>query len=773
MNKSSLSEIRDRQNPNDFAQTNTKKESKHLYMKHLAFVIAALMVVVSFAVMFMDTASVNTNNVAVGHSEITNFIAANTSQKVTKTAVFSGDLIVDTGFNSSEVNDSIPTTTGSSTGSVVNSDSTSSNFPEWAGYAGNNAIYLSTGDSNKGILTSGDPWMPSSVYSLWHSIGTHWVNDPSFGEGTGYGGYTVPFNAVSVGAGGSGTSGSNVGQQYEEYYDPINGKMVVSIPITLAGTSDWNHTYQGDSNWEDDYIDNGLISVNIPHCYSQSVSTLQTGYDSGINVSQTYTTGTMGIDISTLGENTAWYLLNLAASAIPGLGPVISTAQYEDSLFSPAGIQSNPDNSQVGPGNFSLANFGLEHEMTQTGTNYDGVGDVIKTWGYDTYALSTVVEIEINQINFTNANHLTIGARNTMESLFIQPPAMLTPPYVVTNNEAYSSLQINVFPAYTVHGTAYLNGVRATNTRLVAIAPTGNFNVYTNSTGQYQFFAEPGVITLLTYPSASNGGAWIDPLISDTGGGTYNLNNLSTVTFTETGLPSSDGWKVKLTGPMLGTGTMEPTTKSTTGSSITFTVEGNGETYNFSASSTTSGWYASPSSGYITAGNSKSISFSQNSGGGGSGGGGGGCILYGTLVSTSMNHAVPVQDLKVGENILSYDSVNQQFIRNTITSINVTTNVTTILDIDFGLLHVSGMQDQPIYALLPNGTAEWIMIGQLTTSDSILNPITGMWIPVFSLHIEQGIFKVYEINGQKTFYQDGHYRFTYMANSVLLDKKMP
>lgn len=88
------------------------------------------------------------------------------------------------------------------------------------------------------------------------------------------------------------------------------------------------------------------------------------------------------------------------------------------------------------------------------------------------------------------------------------------------------------------------------------------------------------------------------------------------------------------------------------------------------------------------------------------------------------------------------------------------------------MLYVSGMADQPIYALLPNGTAQWIMVGQLNRSDFIFNPINGTWIHVFSLKIDYGNFTVYEINGDKTFYQDGHSRFTYIANGVLLDKKL-
>ena len=149
----------------------------------------------------------------------------------------------------------------------------------------------------------------------------------------------------------------------------------------------------------------------------------------------------------------------------------------------------------------------------------------------------------------------------------------------------------------------------------------------------------------------------------------------------------------------------------------------------------------------------------------------GGCILSGTNVSVSYGVTVPVQDLMVGEHILSYDPVTEKFFENKVTSINVT-NVTSVLNIDNGLLFVSGMHDQPIYVLLPNGMPEWIMVGNLTTSDSILSPLNGTWVPVTSLQMVSGNFTVYEINGQKMFYQSGYMRFTYLANGLLLDRKV-
>lgn len=391
--------------------------------------------------------------------------------------------------------------------------------------------------------------------------------------------------------------------------------MLIWIPITLSGTSDWNHTYVGDSDWEDDYIDSGIVSVNISSSYANSVADLHTEYDSGINDSQIYTTGTMGVSASTFGQNTAWYLLGLAGSAVPCLGTVVSTVQYEDSLFVPAGILSNPNNSQTGSGNFTLAQFGLEHEMTQTGNKYaNNTGtnpQLIASWGYDTYALSTVVEVDIDNSDFTNADHLTVGGENIMESVLNDP---LLSPTVVTNVGAYASMSVNLVPAYTVHGTAYLNGATMNNQTLVVETPDGNFNIQTDNYGQYQFFAQPGVLSFLTLPSASIGGVQIDPLSTDTSGGTYNLY-ISTLKFSETGLNNGAPWSVQLKGPLLPSGNQEQyTSPSTSSSSISLPVGGN-ESYQYFIG-VPSGYSVNPYSGFVDVGTGStpttvSVTFTQ------------------------------------------------------------------------------------------------------------------------------------------------------------------
>lgn len=149
----------------------------------------------------------------------------------------------------------------------------------------------------------------------------------------------------------------------------------------------------------------------------------------------------------------------------------------------------------------------------------------------------------------------------------------------------------------------------------------------------------------------------------------------------------------------------------------------------------------------------------------------GGCVLNGTLIMVSQNKAIPVQDLSTGSKILSYDTADGKLVEEKVVSINVT-HVTSIFNIDNGLLYVSGATDQPIYVMLPNGTAEWIMVGYLNTSDMIYDPVNNTWVPVTSFTTDHGNYTVYDLTGTKIFSSDGYLRSDYIANGILLDRKI-
>ncbi len=126
-----------------------------------------------------------------------------------------------------------------------------------------------------------------------------------------------------------------------------------------------------------------------------------------------------------------------------------------------------------------------------------------------------------------------------------------------------------------------------------------------------------------------------------------------------------------------------------------------------------------------------------------------GCVLTGTMVYLTDHSAVPVQELNVGESVLSYNILAGAFSRSdivnaTITSITVS-HVHHIMDINNGLLFVSGLFDQPLYARVQNGTAAPVLLGMLNTTIELYDAMNNIWIPITHLEYLTGNFTVYDV----------------------------
>lgn len=142
------------------------------------------------------------------------------------------------------------------------------------------------------------------------------------------------------------------------------------------------------------------------------------------------------------------------------------------------------------------------------------------------------------------------------------------------------------------------------------------------------------------------------------------------------------------------------------------------------------------------------------------GGGGGGCILKNTPVLTPSGY-VPVQKLKVGDTVSSYDLSGGQLVNSTVISLS-STKVTNILDINNGALRLTPY-DQPIY--MKNSTyTGWLRNpGELVAGDYLINPVSGNWTFVTQILQSSGSFTVYDVvtSGPNN----------YVANGFLLDIK--
>ena len=644
----------------------------------------------------------------------------------------------------------------------------------------------------------------------------------------GFSGYQA--NAISVGIGGHANTTNGNTMPFEEYYKASpNDVMVIDIPVTAAGVSNWTGGMSGGGAEYYSSIDYVELSANIPSVYPTAITGLQTAYNNGINVSSKYSIGT---DLSQVGWKTLWYLLGL----LPYFGDVVGTYQYEQSLFNTAGLE-DPVYQQVGPGNYTAGSFGMDSRMTQTWT------DGSDSSGYDTYGVTTVYQLTIKSSNFDNASKLTIGAQNIEQ---------VNSRIVSTNNGAYSSVQVDIVPAFTMSGTAYNQGIPIAN-RYIEFYDTNNSTAYyvkTNSNGTYRFFVNPAHSYKVYLPDEFPGPEYSGIIISpngSTGGTLKNLNFYESIiqgyVHRANGLPLfGNGWTVTIaingqsesvqsteagfyqayvdsagtyTINAFGNGGIAQSSSATVIHPVNYTYWGNitviesaidgrimqepinaplpggevivtlnsyrnvvyadGEGY-FQAFIPNTGDYEVEALDYYanvyssvdataadnaTYWDNLTVYNSQ-----------GGCVLYGTNVTLANGFSIPVQDLSAGMRVLAYDTNSNRFYRTAVEQIQVS-RVTTVVNID-GLVSLSGLNDQPVYVKLANGTKEWLVLGAINTTMSIYDPLNGTWVQVFSYTLVPGNFTVYEVITKHGFYIDDHSLrvFDYIANGFLVDRKI-
>lgn len=140
--------------------------------------------------------------------------------------------------------------------------------------------------------------------------------------------------------------------------------------------------------------------------------------------------------------------------------------------------------------------------------------------------------------------------------------------------------------------------------------------------------------------------------------------------------------------------------------------------------------------------------------------GGGGCVAYGTPILTPSGY-VPVQNLHQGDSVMEYDLVNQSLVDGAFLYGN-STWVKSLIDINNGLLYLTPT-DQPVF-IQNNSFIGWLHDPQnLTAGDNLYEPATQSWIHVNSVvQIHHHGF-VYDV--VTTAFND------FVANGVLLDHK--
>ncbi|HTT14443.1 MAG TPA: hypothetical protein VMG81_01505 [Thermoplasmata archaeon] len=139
---------------------------------------------------------------------------------------------------------------------------------------------------------------------------------------------------------------------------------------------------------------------------------------------------------------------------------------------------------------------------------------------------------------------------------------------------------------------------------------------------------------------------------------------------------------------------------------------------------------------------------------------GGGCIAQATPILTP-NGYVPVQSLRPGEPVQEYNFSSDRLVTGSLVSAN-STSVGALIVINHGLLELTPT-DQPVF--MRNATyVGWIRDPQnLTTADSIYDPVSQSWIQIVNVALVKRSATVYDVI--TTAEND------FVANGALLDVK--
>jgi len=148
-------------------------------------------------------------------------------------------------------------------------------------------------------------------------------------------------------------------------------------------------------------------------------------------------------------------------------------------------------------------------------------------------------------------------------------------------------------------------------------------------------------------------------------------------------------------------------------------------------------------------------------------GGSGGSVAAGTLITLASGTNVPVQNLKIGSQLLSYNVTTNQFASATVTKMTTVTtdNMLIIKTLDGRSLRTDNATIQKLWVKTANGTVGWLSVTQLRVGDSLFLPQAQKWRLVISIIETPGHFVMYDV------YTTAPY--DYMANGYLDPPKIP
>ena len=459
-------------------------------------------------------------------------------------------------------------------------------------------------------------------------------------------------------------------------------------------------------------------------------------------------------------------------SFVPVLGPLYSTAALGYELSYDFGT-AHPASRQC------LINNGYPGTIYQDSQVILGTGTINGNTGENHYLSVTQAEICIPLKSYTpySSASITFGAKSLITTGGDQS----------CHIGANSSQTIDLKPAISVCGNVYngpKGGSQYTNKNICLIqtyngVSTG-FQLTTNNNGFWHFFAEPGATYMLAGGSTPSWGYSVlnipssDTSVANVGkdfqipesGKNFNINAVSL-----SGTVNANGNPVQNAGvEVLINSSIQYTTTNSNGQFNMLVPANSWVNVSISAGS----YSYTVQSADVGSGTSFTMTFSyttKSTSGGGGGGGGGGCVLYGTNITLANGLTTQVQNLYKGEKILSYNTHTHRLFKDKVKQIIITNNVTSVIRID-NFISLSGPNVQPVYVKTAHGRNEWIFLGQITKGMSLYNPQNNTWVKVTNITIVIGHFTVYEVVGSKEFWAQGHRRSDYIANGILVDRKL-
>ncbi|MHB8358595.1 MAG: hypothetical protein ACYDCP_03715, partial [Thermoplasmataceae archaeon] len=408
----------------------------------------------------------------------------------------------------------------------------------WAGYNGNNSVYMSDSTSLRG-----------NAYELPYET-SHTLQGPNSILGTGK-------NGVALGVDSPICTTSSRQVAYEKYSRKDGALHVYITSYTAGGT---NQTRLDDTNnGEFNIYGTSMsdLSMKMSGIPKTNLYLLNPGVSGAVNLTFP-AKPTSSSHLSIINQS-----LSLALGLVPYIGPFVDVpllaSQFASFGVSPSIIYSG-----------SGINASVTENLTanpNTETYYKEVKGTGQNEGYNTYygqnvfASEILSEISINTSNFNLRGNLNISASNEL-GVYLDNGG-----WDSMGGGARTNINISFVPANTLSGSVTNYGKPLPDQQIIISqtynGTTTDFYEHTNSSGDYRFFVEPGSSYL-----------------------NLNMDYPGTVTFHESGLSSGTTWSVTLNG----------VTDSTTSGTISFSEPFG--TYSYSIESI-SGYSISPQSGSI------------------------------------------------------------------------------------------------------------------------------------------------------------------------------